>query len=66
VEAQAVNLNNQLRQIPMRETKEQGAIYYLGELTVAHAETLTFTIEVTPAGQDKTQKVQFQQEFFTE
>ena len=65
VSARAINLNNQLKTIAMRQVAENGGIYYLGELTVDHGETLTFIIEVSPEGTDKTHTIEFQQRFFT-
>ncbi len=65
VTARAINLNNQLKDIAMRKVDENGAIYYLGEVTVDHGETLTFIIEVSPEGTGKVHKIEFQQRFFT-
>ena len=65
VKATATNLSAQLRSIEMRELSEQGAIYYIGELPVAHEETLKFTIEVTPDGETEPFVARFDQQFFT-
>jgi hypothetical protein len=65
VKATATNLSAQLRNIEMRELNEQGAIYYIGELPVAHEETLKFTIEVTPDGETEPFVTRFDQQFFT-
>ncbi len=66
VEAHATNLNNQLKNIAMREVEDQGAIYYLGTVRVDHGETLNFSIDVTPEGKGQPLTVEFQQRFFTE
>ena len=65
VSARAINLNNQLKAMEMRKVDEGGAIYYLGEVTVDHGETLTFIVDVSPEGTDKVHTVEFQQRFFT-
>ena len=65
VTARATNLNNQLKSIDMREAGDSGGIYYLGEVTVDHAEILHFHIDVMPEGTDKTHVIEFQQQFFT-
>ena len=49
----------------MRELSESGAIYYIGELRVAHEETLCFSLEVTPEGMPEPYVLQFDQPFFT-
>lgn len=64
VEANATNLNAQLRQIDLREIKDQGAIYYIGEFNVADEEILNFEMEVRPEGQSEPYRVTFQQQFF--
>lgn len=61
------NLTGQTRNIEMREINEgEGAIYYLGELSVRNMETFDFTIVVLPEGQDKPFNVKFRQQFYTE
>ncbi len=66
VEAQAVNLNSQLKSVEMRELNDAGAIYYIGEMPVDHNETLEFTIEVTPEGESSAHTTSFKQQFYTE
>ncbi len=65
VEVTATNLSAQLRELPVREIKEKGAIYYIGEMRVANEETLKFKIDVTPEGQEETYTINFMQQFFT-
>lgn len=61
------NLTGQTRNVEMREINEgEGAIYYLGELSVRNMETFDFTIVVLPEGQDKPFNVKFRQQFYTE
>lgn len=66
VDAEAVNLTDQHHNIPMRAVKEQGAIYYLGILSVDNRETYDFTVNVTPEGQEQPFVVRFRQQFFTD
>lgn len=52
--------------VPMREIKEQDAIYYIGEFPVQNEEKVDFVIEVTPAGTSETFVVNMEQQFFTD
>lgn len=65
VEAEAINLSNQLKSFSMREITDTGAIYYIAEFPITNGETLDFSIKVTPEG-GRTQTVKFRQEFFTQ
>ena len=61
------NLTGQTRNIEMREINDgDGAIYYIGELSVRNMETFDFTVLVTPAGQSKPFNIKFRQQFYTE
>jgi hypothetical protein len=61
------NLTGQTRTVEMREVSEgDGAIYYLGELSVRNMETFDFTVTVLPEGQEKPFDVKFRQQFYTE
>jgi hypothetical protein len=67
VTASGRNLTGQTRNIEMREINEgDGAVYYLGELSVRNMETFDFTVTVLPEGQDKPFSVKFRQQFYTE
>jgi len=65
VEAEAVNLNDQLRRIAMREIQEGGAVYYIGTFGVDDREKLNFRIQVLPRGETQLRELHFQQQFFT-
>lgn len=65
VSASAVNLTDQYRKITMREVKEQGAIYYLGTMSVDNQETYDFTVNVKPEDLERPFVVRFRQQFFT-
>ena len=61
------NLTGQTRIVDMREINEgDGAIYYIGELSVRNMETFDFTVLVTPEGQSKPFNLKFRQQFYTE
>jgi len=67
VMASGRNLTGQTRNVEMREINEgDGAIYYIGELSVRNMETFDFTVLVTPEGQGKPFNVKFRQQFYTE
>lgn len=66
VTVKTVNLAGQLKNVVIREVREQEAIYYIGETPVANREMLNFDISVTPAGTEDTVSVRFQRQFYTD
>lgn len=66
VDVHAANLTGQVKQISLREIREDEAIYYIGEVNVADGETLVFDLYVTPQGSEETHHIRFQQSFFAE
>ncbi|MES9844337.1 MAG: DUF4426 domain-containing protein [Candidatus Sedimenticola sp. PURPLELP] len=64
VTARATNIIGQMNNIHLREIREGEAVYYIGEFPIADQETLTFRLEVTPAGLDRSIKAQLSQQFF--
>ncbi len=60
------NLTGQLKNVTMREIREQEAIYYIGETPVANRETLIFDISITPQGKASATSVRFKREFYTD
>jgi hypothetical protein len=65
VQATARNLQGLIREIPMREVREETAVYYLGEFPVEHGETLNFDIRVKPQGETTNYAAELSQEFYT-
>lgn len=65
VRASAVNQNSQYRSIDLREVRDGPAIYYLGQFRVGHQEQLTFNVDITPEGEDRSFTVEFTQRFYT-
>ena len=67
VTASGRNLTGQSREIEIREIADtEGAVYYIGELSVRNMETFDFTINVNPKDSDQELTVKFRQQFFTE
>lgn len=66
VAVSATNLLGQGKTVSMRELREGEAIYYIGELTVANEEIVTFNISVRPAGADAPHELSFRQQFYTD
>jgi len=64
VEVKTVELTGQANRLPMREIKEQDAVYYIGELAVQNGQKVTFDIKVTPEGSDETISMTMDQQFF--
>ena len=67
VTASGRNLTGQTRNVEMREIDDgDGAIYYIGELSVRNMETFDFTVVVLVEGQSEPFNVKFRQQFYTE
>ncbi len=66
VSASAINLTGQLKGVPLREIREGDAVYYIGEVVVADAETLIFTIDVTPMNESSRFSVRYKKQFFAD
>jgi hypothetical protein len=66
ITASATNLSGQLRNLALREVAESDAIYYIGETAIANAETLVFTIQVTPEGSAQTHTIRYMKQFFVD
>ena len=66
VTVKTVNLTGQLKNVTMREIREQEAIYYIGETPVANRETLIFDISITPDGSSVVSDVRFKRQFYTD
>ena len=66
VTVKTVNLTGQLKNVTMREIREQEALYYIGETPVANRETLIFDISITPDGISVPSDVRFKRQFYTD
>jgi hypothetical protein len=65
VEVHTVALTGRRAPLPMREIKEQDAVYYIGELSIRDQETVNFDIQVVPEGSEKTYGMRMSEQFFT-
>jgi len=66
VQVKTLALTGQSTPLSMREVKEQGAVYYIGEFPIRNQEKVNFAIEVTPEGTSETFIVKMEQQFFTD
>lgn len=65
VQGTATNLSEQLRELEVREFREEGAIYYIAETPISDQETLNFDFTITPDGERETYHLSFQEQFYT-
>jgi len=65
VKVEANNLAGIVKDIPLREVREQAAIYYIGEFPVIDGEIVNFNLEVTPAGETMPIRAKLTQDFYT-
>lgn len=66
VSARAVNLNQQIKALSIREVNDGNAIYYIAEFPVDHGETLDFDIQAEPIDGGRRMNVRFRQQFFVD
>lgn len=59
------NLVGHMRDIPLREIREDKAIYYIADFVVADREHLHFDADVIPQGQHYPIQIHFQHQFYT-
>lgn len=65
VTGHASNLTGQLKQLEFKEIAEGTAIYYLAETKISDGEFLKFDLKVTPEGETKAARLNFNKRFFT-
>ena len=65
VNGTGTNLNAQLKHLTFKEIKDGDVTYYISSFRVTNKETITFKINVQPAGSGKTKTITFKKEFFT-
>jgi len=66
VSATAANLTGQIKNLTLREIREDDAIYYIGDVAVANSETLVFKIDAVPENQTDRLSVRFSRQFFAD
>lgn len=62
----ANNLTGQVKNLTVRKIQEGDAIYYIGDVPIANAETLIFNLNVKPEGGTDTHAVRFSRQFFSD
>jgi len=62
----ANNLTGQVKNLTLRKIQEGEAIYYIGDVPVANAETLIFNLSVIPEGETESHAVRFSRQFFSD
>lgn len=66
VEATAVNLTGQRRELDLAEVRDQDAIYYIATFRIHNEERLNFQVQVQPEGSNRTHEFSFRQQFYTD
>ena len=66
ISGSAINLNQQLRDLDVRELTEDGAIYYIALVNVSNNETLKYTLHIIPEGETTPFTLSFDQAFVTQ
>lgn len=64
IQVSATTIYSQTVSVNMREIKEGGAIYYLGEFRMAPPETLKFAISAKPEGAAQAYRFDYPQSFY--
>jgi len=65
VTGHASNLTGQLKKLEFKEIKEGTAIYYLAEAKISDGEFLKFELKITPEGETRAARLNFNKRFFT-
>jgi len=63
ISVRAVNLNQQVKPLNVREIVDQDSIYYIADFRIVDGETVDFTVEVVPEGGPRG-TLSFRQQFF--
>lgn len=66
VDIAANNLTGQVKNLALRKIQEGDAVYYIGDVSVANAETLIFNLSVKPEEKAETYSVRFSRQFFSD
>ncbi len=66
VAALVANDTGQLKEANLREIREGEAIYYIADFAVSNAETLIFTVDITPINETSRFSVRFTRTFYDE
>jgi hypothetical protein len=66
IQIAANNLTGQVKNLVLRKIQEGDAIYYIGDVQVANAETLVFDLDVKPEESATRFSVRFSRQFFSD
>jgi len=66
IQIAANNLTGQVKNLVLRKVQEGDAIYYIGDVQVANAETLIFDLDVKPEDSATRFPVRFSRQFFSD
>ncbi len=66
VAALVTNDTGQVKESNLREIREGDAVYYVADFAVSNAETLVFTVDVTPINETSRFSVRFTRTFYDE
>ncbi len=66
VAALVANDTGQVKDSNLREIREGDAVYYIADFAVSNAETLIFTVDVTPINETSRFSVRFTRTFYSE
>lgn len=64
ITARSKSLSGQIREIDLREIREEEAVYYIGEFPIVDREQLDFTLEILPQGEQESIRATLSQQFF--
>lgn len=64
IEVAATNPAGQRQALNLREVRDRGAIYYLGEARIDERDTLDFELSVQPEGSERPINARYRQEFW--
>ena len=66
VKAAVNNLTGQVKNMTLRKIQEGDAIYYIGDVQVANAETLIFNLDIKPEDTTESYQFRFTRQFFSD
>ncbi|TVP59574.1 MAG: DUF4426 domain-containing protein [Halomonadaceae bacterium] len=66
IEGQLTNNIQQQRRLSFRRVQDGDAVYYLAQFQYSEGELLTFNIEASPHGQDRTFPIRFTKELYSD
>lgn len=65
IELNAANLTAQVKSVNLTEVRDGTSIYYLGQVSVDHEETVNFDLSIRPEGSSRNLRVRYTHQFYT-